>query len=49
MAFIPVPREKMLRALLGGTGEGLAGGMTVTSGRQMQIHFTRLMASGVNP
>lgn len=47
VAFIPTPRDKMLEALRDGTGDVLAGGMTVTPERQAQIDFTLPMATGV--
>lgn len=47
VAFIPTPRERMLPALLDGTGDVLAGAMTITPERRKEVDFTLPMVSGV--
>ena len=47
VAFVPVASERLIEALLDGTGDVAAGGLTVTPERQTLVDFTVPVAVGV--
>ncbi|WP_256378652.1 transporter substrate-binding domain-containing protein [Nordella sp. HKS 07] len=47
VAFVPVPRDRLLPALAQGLGDIAAGGLTITSTREALVDFSRPFADNI--